>query len=81
MRRHILDWDRRKFRGTSYSVIYHRFDPEAGGPSYGSEWDLLVKRPFSKRYSVSLKYASYNASSFATDTQKLWVMATAKFGN
>ncbi|MCH8134783.1 MAG: hypothetical protein IIB77_02255 [Proteobacteria bacterium] len=71
----------RKFRGTSYSVVYHRFDPETGGPSYGSEWDLVVKRPFAERYSVDLKYANYNASSHATDTEKLWVMFIARFGN
>jgi hypothetical protein len=70
-----------KYRGTSYSVVYHRFDPETGGPSYGSEWDLAVKRPFAERYSIDLKYANYNANSHATDTQKLWVMFTAKFGN
>ena len=70
-----------KYRGTSYSVVYHRFDPETGGPSYGSEWDLVVKRPFTERYSIDLIYANYNASSHATDTQKLWVMFTAKFGN
>ena len=70
-----------KFRGTGYSVVYHRFDPETGGPSYGSEWDLVVKRPFAERYSIELKYANYNASSHATDTQKLWVMFAAKFGN
>jgi hypothetical protein len=71
----------KKYRGTSYSVVYHRFDPETGGPNYGSEWDLVVKRPFAERYSIGLKYANYNASSHATDTQKLWVMFGAKFGN
>lgn len=71
----------RKYRGTSYSIVYHRFDPETGGASYGSEWDVVIKRPFAERYSVDLKYANYNASSHATDTQKLWVMFGAKFGN
>ena len=71
----------KKFRGTSFSVIYHRFNPEVRGPSYGSEWNLVIKRPFAERYSIILKYADYNAHSFATDTEKLWVMATAKFGN
>lgn len=71
----------RKYRGTSYAIVYHRFDPETGGPSYGSEWDLVAKRPFAKRYSIDIKYANYSASSHATDTQKLWVMFNAKFGN
>ena len=62
-------------------MIYHRFDPETGGPSYGSEWGLLVKRPFAQRYSIDLKYANYNARNFATDTEKLWIMMSARFGN
>ncbi len=32
-----------KIRGTNVSLIYHRFNPEAGGPDYGSEWDLMRK--------------------------------------
>ena len=71
----------KKFRGTNFSVIYHRFNPEVSGPSYGSEWNLVIKKPFAKRYSIMFKYAKYNAHSFSTDTEKLWVMATAKFGN
>ena len=70
----------RKLGGMSFSVIYHRFNPEAGGPAYGSEWDLVIKRPLAERYSMDLKYANYNARSFATDTQKFWVVFGAKFG-
>lgn len=71
----------RKYRGTTYSAIYHRFDPETGGPAYGSEWGLVIKRPFATRYSIDFKYANYNARSHATDTQKLWIMVSAKFGS
>ncbi len=70
-----------KIRGANVSLIYHRFNPEAGGPNYGSEWDLMIKKPFAERYTIVLKYADYDARSFATDTEKLWIMATAKFGN
>ncbi len=68
-------------RGANISLIYHRFSPESGGPNYGSEWDLMIKKPFAERYSIVLKYADYDARSFATDTEKLWIMVTAKFGN
>jgi hypothetical protein len=68
-------------RGASVSLIYHRFNPEAGGPNYGREWDLMINRPLAERYSIVLKYADYDARSFATDTRKLWIMFTAKFGN
>ena len=70
-----------KIRGANISLIYHRFNPEAGGPDYGREWDLVIKKPLTERYSIVLKYANYDARSFATDTKKLWIMATAKFGN
>jgi len=70
-----------KIRGANISLIYHRFNPEAGGPDYGSEWDLMIKKPIAKRYSIVFKYANYDARSFATDTEKLWIMFTAKFGN
>ncbi len=70
-----------KIRGANISLIYHRFNPEAGGPDYGREWDLVIKKPLAERYSIVLKYTDYDARSFATDTKKLWIMATAKFGN
>ena len=68
-------------RGTGLSLIHHRFSPETGGPEYGREWGLLLKKPLAERYSLVLKYASYDARSFATDTRKFWVMFTAKLGN
>ena len=70
-----------KIRGANISLIYHRFNPEAGGPKYGSEWDLMIKKPFANRYTLVFKYADYDARSFATDTKKLWIMFTAGFGN
>ncbi len=70
-----------KVRGANISLIHHRFNPEAGGPDYGSEWDLMIRKPLTGRYSIVVKYAYYDARSFATDTQKLWVMFTAKLGN
>ena len=70
-----------KIRGANISLIYHRFNPEAGGPDYGSEWNLMIKKPFAEHYSIVLKYADYDASSFATDTDKLWIMLIANFGN
>ena len=68
-------------RGANVSLIYHRFNPEAGGPDYGLEWDLVIKKPLAERYSIVLKHADYDVRSFVTDAAKLWIMATAKFGN
>ncbi len=70
-----------KIHGVNVSLIYHGFSPELGGADYGSEWDLVIKKPFAKRYAVVFKYANYDARSFAVDTEKAWVMLTANFGN
>ncbi len=70
-----------KIRGADISLIYHRFNPEAGGSNYGSEWDLMIKKPITDRHSLVFKYADYDARSFSSDTRKLWIMLTAKFGN
>ena len=70
-----------KIRGANISLIYHRFNPEVSGLSYGSEWNLMIKKPLAKRYSIIFKFAKYNAFGFSKDTEKLWIMANAKFGN
>ena len=69
-----------KVHGASVSLAYHRFSRELGGPDYGSEWNLVFKKPFADRYSLVLKYADYDARSHGTDTQKFWVMLTGNFG-
>ena len=54
------------------SAIYHRFDSDRLGQHYGDEIDaqLMVKRG---KYTGLVKYADYDADSFATATKKLWV--------
>jgi hypothetical protein len=70
---------RAKIAGFSLTAVYHDFDAAAIDRNYGSEWDLSATRTFSKRYEVMLKAADYRASSFATDTTKWWLMASANF--
>lgn len=65
--------------GTNLAITYHDFSAESGGANYGSEWDASIGRSFMEHYSVLLKFANYNADSFATDTQKIWVQLGAKF--
>ncbi|MBB5685379.1 porin [Sphingobium boeckii] len=57
----------------SMLVAYHQFDSDRLGVDYGSEWDAQIGFKPSKRTSLLLKYADYNARSFATDTSKLWL--------
>ena len=57
----------------SMLVAYHQFDSDRPSLDYGREWDAQIGFKPSKRTSLLLKYADYNASSFATDTSKLWL--------
>ncbi len=66
-------------KGIKFDTIYHDFSADSGGADYGTEWDLQVSKKISKNYYVALKYADYNADSFATDTKKMWLTIGANF--
>lgn len=57
----------------SLQAVYHRFDSDRLDQHYGDEIDLLVSAKFRKRFTITAKYADYDAKAFATDTQKLWL--------
>ena len=61
------------------TAFYHDFKAEKGNANYGSELDLVASYKISKHYSMLLKYAAYNADDFASDTDKVVAMFTAKF--
>lgn len=54
------------------NVVYHDFESARLGIHYGNETDLQVQGKW-HHLSGLLKYASYRAQSFATDTAKYWV--------
>jgi len=60
------------------SARYHDFSADRGSADYGSEVDLQAARRFGD-VTLLAKYASYNADDFATDTDKLWLMAQVAF--
>lgn len=66
-------------------AVYHDFTADKGSVAYGTEWDLLGSRTFARKYTVGLKYATYQAdqraAGFATnvDTDKFWVWGEVKF--
>lgn len=66
------------YNGVKLAAVYHDFKADSGGSSYGSETDLLAVKKIGN-YSLLAKYASYAADTFATDTQKLWLMGQASF--
>jgi hypothetical protein len=51
---------------------YHDFGAEHRSTDYGTELDLQLQAKW-HRWTGIVKYASYDADTFATDTDKLWV--------
>ena len=68
-----------KVKGVKLVATYHDFSSDVNGIDYGSEIDLVAAYKVNKNYSLLAKYANYSSDSFATDTDKLWLMLTAKF--
>jgi hypothetical protein len=72
---------------TVFDAVYHDFNAENTSADYGTEWDLQASRTFKtekttypfKEWSVSVKYADYNAEDLFTDTQKVWLTVGTKF--
>ena len=57
----------------SMLVAWHRFDSDRLSIDYGHEWDAQVGFKPAKHIALLVKYADYQAKSFATDTKKLWL--------
>ena len=64
-------YEKAKFR-----AIYHDFEADTGGSSYGSEINLEVTYPLEDNVTVGLSYADYDADGFSVDTQKAWIWIT-----
>jgi len=59
-------------KGVTLQAIYHRFTSDRLSQHQGNELDLLASAKFGKTL-VSVRYADYDADTFATDTHKLWL--------
>ncbi len=57
--------------GVALSATYHRFESDRLVRHYGNEVDLLASGKIG-RYTISLRYADYDADQFATRTRKAW---------
>ena len=66
------------FAGASLTATYHRFESDRLVRHYGNEIDLLASGKIGK-YTLSLRYAGYDADKFATDTRKAWVQVDWAF--
>jgi hypothetical protein len=65
-------------KGLKFDAIYHDFSADTVG-DYGSEIDLQISKKFMEHYSFGVKFADYQADTFATDTQKIWFTLGAAF--
>jgi Alginate export len=66
-----------KFGEYLAEVVYHDFQSDDSGDSFGNEVDLHVGRPFGSHVHVDLYYADYSAdnqfsSTDLSDTKKFW---------
>jgi hypothetical protein len=61
------------------ALIVHDFKADFGRADLGSELDVVATYPINKTVSVQLKYASYDADTHASDTEKFWMTVNAKF--
>jgi hypothetical protein len=69
-------------KGSKIAAQYHDIEAENGGSNYGSEWNFSVSKGFKTdigKLGLALKYADYDAKTFATDTQKLWLTLSYKY--
>jgi hypothetical protein len=65
--------------GTNMAFVYHDFMDDTGKAHYGDEYDFIVTRKFGPHYQLLAKYAYYNADTFFTNTQKIWVQGDISF--
>jgi hypothetical protein len=65
----------------TWNVVYHDFDAESGGASYGSEIDGSISRDFGERYGLLFKAARFEGDGGPPydDVSKLWLQFTADF--
>ncbi len=59
-------------KAVTLQASYHRFESDRLVRHYGNEIDLVVSARIG-RTTASVRYADYDADSFATDTRKFWL--------
>lgn len=59
-------------------VVYHDFDSDIGGISYGKEWDASLGFKAGP-VGMTVKYANYSADAYKVDTEKFWIQGQLSF--
>ncbi|MCO1335376.1 alginate export family protein [Microbulbifer sp. OS29] len=65
--------------GGDLGITYHNFEASEGSENYGNEWNISYSHKFDQHFSALVKYANYDAEDYSSDTDKFWLMLTAKF--
>ncbi len=61
-------------------AVYHDFRADSNSTKFGTEWDLVATKSFTKNYLLGAKYGRFNGSTPTyIDTNKFWLWAEAKF--
>ena len=62
-----------------WAASYHQYDADHGDADYGTEWDASLSYAFKQRFTALAKFASYDANTFARDTDKVWLSLEYKY--
>lgn len=66
--------------GGMFTLAYHDFSADSGGGNhYGDELDFSAAWTIAERYTLWTGFALYDADTFSTDTDKIWIMLSASF--
>ncbi|MEN8189306.1 MAG: alginate export family protein [Thermodesulfobacteriota bacterium] len=68
-----------KVAGIELKGVFHDFQADSGGASYGQELDLSASYNFLEHYSAGLIFADYHSDEHGVDTEKFWLWAGLKF--
>lgn len=60
-------------------AVWHDYSSDVGSSDLGTELNLQASKKFANQYTLTVKYADYQADTFSSDTRKLWLMAEAAF--
>lgn len=63
-------------KSSKVAVSWHQYDSDAGSNKLGSELNASLSWDPTPQLNLLLKLAQYNADSYATDTRKVWLMAS-----
>jgi len=68
-----------KVNDIKLSATYHDLSSDVESIDYGSEIDLSAAYAINASYNVLVKFSSYSADDYGTDTDKLWLQVAANF--